>query len=539
VSFLHSEVSPVTIPERIHASYRIRCRATEIARFAHQIAYEQTVELPERLVSAFSVPEVGVGRVERIEADGDRAEQFIVGLSYSPHLSSNQLSQLLNLLYGNVSIFPNVRLLDVRLPGPLLDELGGPSHGIKGVRRLLGVYGRPLLATALKPRGASIDFLASLAQAFALGGGDIIKDDHNLVDDHADDFKRRVEACSQAVERANAQSGRRCVYFPHLSARLSDLPKYLDFVRDLGLQGILVCPMIVGMETMRACARDQGLIVMAHPSMTGGYTEARNHGITRETLLGKLFRLAGADISIFPNFGGRFSFTRAQCLGISERLLEPLGNVTPAFPCPAGGMQYSDLAGMSKDYGEDAVFLVGASLLQHSENVVAGTRAFQHAIASHFKASLSEPRDTRRSLHTARGVDDAATRVLHYLAFREGFRWEGRHGKAYKDSTELPFRGIRRVELTGQHGEKTAFDLRYFEVAPGGYSSREKHRHTHVIICIRGSGTLVLGERRVALEPFDVAYIEPFKVHQLRNERSEPFGFFCLVDHARDRPTRP
>jgi ribulose-bisphosphate carboxylase large chain len=34
----------------------------------------------------------------------------------------------------------------------------------------------------------------------------------------------------------------------------------------------------------------------------------------------------------------------------------------------------------------------------------------------------------------------------------------------------------------------------------------------------------------------DVGYVEPLKAHQLRNEGHEPFGFFCIVDHQRDRP---
>ena len=88
-------------------------------------------------------------------------------------------------------------------------------------------------------------------------------------------------------------------------------------------------------------------------------------------------------------------------------------------------------------------------------------------------------------------------------------------------------------------GEQTAFDLRYFEIAPGGHSSLERHVHTHVVIGARGAGTLVSGETQIAVKPFDVAYVPPLKVHQLRNESTEPFGFFCIVDHDRDRPVKP
>ena len=96
--------------------------------------------------------------------------------------------------------------------------------------------------------------------------------------------------------------------------------------------------------------------------------------------------------------------------------------------------------------------------------------------------------------------------------------------------------GVRRVELVGRHGERTNADLRYFEVQPGGYSSHERHLHTHVIIAARGTGVLVLGNERTELRAHDVVYVEPFEAHQLRNEGDEPFGFYCIVDHERDRP---
>ena len=97
---------------------------------------------------------------------------------------------------------------------------------------------------------------------------------------------------------------------------------------------------------------------------------------------------------------------------------------------------------------------------------------------------------------------------------------------------------MRRVELVGKYGEQTRADLRYFEVEPGGFSSHEKHVHTHIIIGARGTGVLVLGNESVEIRPMDVAYIEPLQAHQLRNDTAERFGFFCVVDHDRDRPMK-
>ena len=87
-------------------------------------------------------------------------------------------------------------------------------------------------------------------------------------------------------------------------------------------------------------------------------------------------------------------------------------------------------------------------------------------------------------------------------------------------------------------GERVTTDLRYFEIEPGGHSSREFHHHTHVVIGARGTGVLVLGNERLTLARDDIAWIEPLEVHQLLNETDEPFGFYCMVDHTRDRPVR-
>ncbi|MHC4932130.1 MAG: cupin domain-containing protein, partial [Planctomycetota bacterium] len=83
-------------------------------------------------------------------------------------------------------------------------------------------------------------------------------------------------------------------------------------------------------------------------------------------------------------------------------------------------------------------------------------------------------------------------------------------------------------------------DLRYFEIAPGGFSSREVHQHAHAIVALRGEGLLHLNDERIELRPHDVAYVPPLSVHQFRNEStSAPFGFLCIVDRHRDRPRAP
>ena len=73
-------------------------------------------------------------------------------------------------------------------------------------------------------------------------------------------------------------------------------------------------------------------------------------------------RLAGADISIFPNVGGRFSFSKAQCLEITERSRDKLGNLNPILISPAGGMTLDRIPEMIEMYGNDTALLIGGAL---------------------------------------------------------------------------------------------------------------------------------------------------------------------------------
>jgi mannose-6-phosphate isomerase-like protein (cupin superfamily) len=81
--------------------------------------------------------------------------------------------------------------------------------------------------------------------------------------------------------------------------------------------------------------------------------------------------------------------------------------------------------------------------------------------------------------------------------------------------------------------------VRYFEIAPGGHSTLERHQHLHAVVVVRGLGQALWGSEVVDLEPFDVLRVPSGTWHQFRATRGEPLGFLCLVHRDRDRPERP
>lgn len=530
--------------DTVLATYRLRCAESESAILARQIALEQTVEVPEDLLATAPVSAQLVGQVASIAADASSTEHHLVQIQYSAHLAGNHVGQLWNLLFGNISLKRHIRLTQLEFSHQALAQFAGPRFGIAGLREQIGVFQRPLLGTALKPRGSTTRELAELAYQFARGGGDFVKDDHNLVDDTFEAFQNRVDACQQSVERAEQETGRRCLYAPNLSAPVRELDRYIEFLLRRGISAALIAPLLLGFDTTHDLTRRYPLFWMAHPSLTGCFFHDADHGVDPAVLLGQFLRLIGCDATIFPNHGGRFTFTAEECRSIAQAATAPIPGLKPSWPTPAGGMSYDRIDEMSASYGADAILLIGGALLSDSQSLAESTRRFRERIEQQFtETSIRPPKSpgivSACELPANNSKDATTPAVLRRLAFQAGYAWDGRSPTAYKLNGSLPFAGVTRTELIGTYGEQTAFDVRYFEIEPGGYSSLEKHGHTHVIIGVRGAGVLKLPQETLPVNAFDIAYVPPLEVHQLRNESAEPFGFLCIVDHDRDRPQAP
>ena len=149
----------------------------EAMEIAKDICYEQTVEFPAELITSNYINENIVGKIENIDK---KVSGYDAQISFSIESSAFELTQFLNVIYGNISLKHNIKVKDIILPETFAKKFNGPRFGIKGIREAVGINNRPLLATALKPMGLSSKELSKLCYKFALGGIDIIKDDHGI-----------------------------------------------------------------------------------------------------------------------------------------------------------------------------------------------------------------------------------------------------------------------------------------------------------------------------------------------------------------------
>src|SRR5215470_2081335 len=118
-----------------------------------------------------------------------------------------------------------------------------------------------------------------------------------------------------------------------------------------------------------------------------------------------------------------------------------------------------------------------------------------------------------------------------------GYRWEGVEELPYKEDARALFKSVTRQVLFSDPDLRG--ELRYFEVAPDGYSTLERHQHMHAVMILRGRGHCLVGGEVRPVETRDLVTVPPMTWHQFRASRGEPLGFLCMVDAARDKPQQP
>jgi ribulose-bisphosphate carboxylase large chain len=366
--------------DRFSVLYRLTGDEATARAKAQTVCIEQTIEFPAELVPEGDIRDYVFGRIESFQAvDGSHYEADI---SYAVEISSFELTQLINVIFGNVSLIPGVRVQRLQLPERLSGVFSGPRFGRAGLRTLLNAPTRPLLSTALKPMGLSAGDLAHQTYQFALGGLDLIKDDHGLANQELSPFQERAERCATATAKANRETGGHCIYAPNISAPADQVVDRALFARQAGAGALLVAPGLVGWDTMRLLADDDriGVPILCHPTFGGSYVTCPDNGLSHGVLYGQFVRLAGGDVSVFPNYVGRFSFSREECRGIVDACAEPMGHLLPIFPAPAGGMSILSVPDMVRFYGNDVVLMIGGGLHKFGPDLTANCRRFRELV---------------------------------------------------------------------------------------------------------------------------------------------------------------
>ena len=359
----------------INVTYRINAARDQLEDIARALSLEQSVEVPAQVVTDPFVAEHIMGRVAEVRLAQHGPHEVVIRLAAAT--TGFDVAQSINMLFGNSSLHAHVELTDVDFPPEFLARFPGPRFGIDGIRRLLDSGPRPLTCAALKPQGLSSEALANLAYTLASSGIDIVKDDHGLADQAYSPFAKRVAACQRAIARARRETGRACLYAPSLVGSPRALVAQAQIAREAGVGAVLLAPALIGIPVFHELvAAHIDVPVIAHPAYAGAVR------VASPLLLGKLFRWLGADAVIFPNFGGRFAYSREDCAGIARNARCAWAGYATTLPVPAGGLSLDRVSELVAFYGADVMLLIGGALLMPPDRLSERTSSFVAAVKS-------------------------------------------------------------------------------------------------------------------------------------------------------------
>ena len=107
---------------RFTATYRIAAPDYEEAKkLAFGICVEQTVECPYELVKGTPIADSIVGQIDDLKKAPEPGTYYAT-ISYDPEAVGDEMAELINMLFGNTSLQPGIRLMSFDLPEGVYDN---------------------------------------------------------------------------------------------------------------------------------------------------------------------------------------------------------------------------------------------------------------------------------------------------------------------------------------------------------------------------------------------------------------------------------
>ena len=221
-----------------------------------------------------------------------------------------------------------------------------------------------------------------LFRAAAMGGCDIIKDDELIANASFNQIKDRMKLYMDAERQVFEETGEHTLYTVNVTDEIPQVFENAHRAVELGANAIMVNYLATGFPVLRALAEDPkvNVPILGHMDVAGAMYESEYHGLSSHLVLGKLPRLAGADIVVFPAPYGKGPVLGEKFIRVAQNLSFPLYNLKPTFPMASGGITPQMVPNVMKDLGTNIVIGSGGGIHAHPQGPVAGAKAFRQAI---------------------------------------------------------------------------------------------------------------------------------------------------------------
>lgn len=295
------------------------------------------------------------------------------------HFEPGNIPQMLSVVAGRIFGLTNLghlRLLDIQFPAAYVKSFRGPAHGSEALHQYFDNPERPLVAALMAPEvGMDLKTYMQKASAVLLGGCDIVRDSHQLTDLPNNRFEERVKGVLALRHEAAKKTELPKLYFPNVTGAGDVVLKRTQFALQAGCKGVVIDFQTCGFGILQMLRNEfPDLIIYADRTSHGAQARNKRHGISMTTL-GKLARLAGADLVEIGSVTGDMIETQAQVVQLHaillaehyitqdlRRLNQNWFGLKKAVPVISGGITSDDIRDLRYTFGHNMVLQFGRSL---------------------------------------------------------------------------------------------------------------------------------------------------------------------------------
>ncbi|MCI6176049.1 RuBisCO large subunit C-terminal-like domain-containing protein [bacterium] len=388
---MDTDKKPFTKPEQVTypcvlATYEAKApKNADILRRVANFAVGQTIGtwipvpgITEEMINAYQGSVLSVN----VLAEEGPDVRYSTTIAFPTANFGGSMTQLMTALVGNdVSTAMRSRLVKLSVLNGGEADFSAPKQGIDQLRKLTGVYDRPLVLNMIKPcAGYTPEEGAKLFREVALGGVDLVKDDELLGSPVYNHVADRTRLYTRVAREVYEQTGHHTLYVPNISGRPSQLLDNARRVMDAGAKACLVNYVFGGLDALLELNETFGdeLFILAHYAGLS----VMESGLSNGVFLGTLARLAGAHavMTMCPDPADRAAMADFENTVAMQQV--PCGTLSPVLTTVGGGITPINQQWIQKALGNDAIIGIGGAIQGHPMGATAGAQAAMAAVAA-------------------------------------------------------------------------------------------------------------------------------------------------------------
>lgn len=317
---------------------------------------------------------------------GGRLRRGEVTISWNAANTGVDLPTVWSTILGNLfelHHFSAIKLLDVRFPAMFGEHYPGPAMGVEGTRRAVGVFGRPLIGTIVKPSvGLSPEQTADLVSRLAAAGLDFVKDDELMGDPPHSPFADRLGLVLDVIERSADRTGRRMMYAANITGEMDDMLRRIELIQSRGHSCCMVVLGSAGLSAITTLRRRTGLAIHGHRAGWGMYDRSPDLGMSY-TAYQKIWRLAGVDHLHVNGLRNKFCEPDESVIRSARACLTPIwengrdDRAIPVFSSAQTAVQAGET--FERLGSADLIYCCGGGIMTHPDGVEAGVASVREA----------------------------------------------------------------------------------------------------------------------------------------------------------------